>query len=108
LPLLRVLARLKWLRGSKFDPFGNAADRRLERKLLLSYEALLDRVVAELDESRFDIALQLVRLPEQVRGYGPIKRAAAETAGGEERRLWQEWNAARSAPALVSTRASAA
>jgi indolepyruvate ferredoxin oxidoreductase len=93
LPLLRLLAKLRWLRGSKLDPFGWTADRRLERELLARYEALLDRVEAELDESRFDIALELVRLPEKVRGYGPIKRAAAESASAEEQRLWREWTA---------------
>ncbi len=33
LPILRVLAKLRWLRGTKLDPFGMSADRRLEREL---------------------------------------------------------------------------
>ena len=93
LPLLRVLAKLRWLRGSKLDPFGWSADRRLERELLERYESLLERIVAELDESRFELALELARLPEQVRGYGPIKRAAALRARTAEQKLWQQWNA---------------
>ena len=36
----------------KLDPFGWSADRRLERELLARYEALLDRIIAELDDSR--------------------------------------------------------
>ena len=35
-----------WLRGTKLDPFGYGADRRLERELLARYERVLDRIVA--------------------------------------------------------------
>jgi indolepyruvate ferredoxin oxidoreductase len=103
---LRVLAKLKWLRGSKLDPFGRSADRRLERELLARYEACLDRVADELDDSRFELALELLRLPDQVRGYGPIKSAAAARARARELELLQQW----AAPVLRSSqpRASAA
>jgi indolepyruvate ferredoxin oxidoreductase len=106
LPLLRVLAKLKWLRGSKLDPFGRSADRRLERELLARYEACLVRVADELDDSRFELALELLRLPDQVRGYGPIKSAAAARARARELELLQQW----AAPVLRSSqpRASAA
>jgi indolepyruvate ferredoxin oxidoreductase len=93
LPLLRMLAKLRWLRGSRLNPFGWSADRRLERELLASYERLLGRIGSELDDARFDVALALARLPEQVRGFGPIKRAAAERARAAEVQLWRQWNA---------------
>jgi len=108
LPVLRVLARMRWLRGTKLDPFGYGADRQLERQLLERYESTLDRLVAELDESRFATALELARIPEQVRGYGPIKRAAAESAEGVAARLWQAWTAAPTVAAAKPARASAA
>lgn len=103
-PILRVLAKLRWLRGKKLDPFGMSADRRLERELLARYEATLDRIAAELDGSRFDVALGLARLPEQVRGYGPIKSAAAARARTAEEGLWAQWTtpAASVSPARAS------
>jgi indolepyruvate ferredoxin oxidoreductase len=104
LPILRVLAKLKWLRGTKLDPFGFSADRRLERELLARYEALLDRVADEVDDSRFELAVELAQLPAQVRGYGPVKSAAAERARGAEQALWAQW----AAPAAAERRASAA
>ena len=64
-----------------------SADRRLERELLARYEALLDRIADEVDESRFELAVELARLPKQVRGYGPIKSAAAARAREPSRRL---------------------
>jgi indolepyruvate ferredoxin oxidoreductase len=98
LPLLRLLAKLKWLRGTKLDPFRFSADRRLERELLARYEALLDRIVAELDADRFELAVTLAALPAEARGYGPIKAAGATRARATEQRLLLEWaNANRSA-----------
>jgi indolepyruvate ferredoxin oxidoreductase len=90
---LRVLARSKWLRGSRLDPFGRSADRRLERELLARYEECLDRIADELDDARFELALELLRLPGQVRGYGPIKSAAAARARTRELELLQQWAA---------------
>ncbi len=78
------------------------ADRRLDRDLLARYEAVLDRVLTELDEQRFDTAVALARLPEQVRGYGPIKSAAAERSRAAEQQLWARW----SAPAARESRAA--
>jgi len=101
-PVLRLLAKLRWLRGTKFDPFGMTADRRVERELLARYESLLDRIAAELDESRFELAVELARLPEQVRGYGPIKSAAAVRSRVAEQELWERW----AAPAARESRAA--
>jgi len=40
--------------------------------LIVDYRALLDRILGSLDAGRYDAALALVRLPEQVRGFGPV------------------------------------
>jgi indolepyruvate ferredoxin oxidoreductase len=104
LPILRVLARLKWLRGTKLDPFGRTADRRLERESLVRYERLVERILTELDAARFALAIELAELPSDVRGYGPIKRAAAERARSAELALWARWEA----PAEAVARATAA
>jgi len=106
LPILRVLAKLRWLRGTKLDPFGRSSDRRLEREWLARYEVLLDRIAAELDDSRFELALALARLPAQVRGYGPVKSAAAARARAAEQDLWEQW--AAPAQRASAARASAA
>jgi indolepyruvate ferredoxin oxidoreductase len=97
LPILRVLAKLKWLRGRALDPFARSADRRLEREWLARYERIVERIVTELDASRFDIALELAELPRQVRGYGMIKSAAAARASAAEQALWARWEATAAA-----------
>jgi indolepyruvate ferredoxin oxidoreductase len=76
--MLRVfglLARLKFLRGSVLDPFGHTAERRRERRLIKDYEALVNEVLAELDHDRHRLAVALLSLPEQIRGYGHVKEA---------------------------------
>jgi indolepyruvate ferredoxin oxidoreductase len=107
-PVLRVLAKLRRLRGTKLDPFGYGADRKLERALLADYERTIERLIGELDDARLDIAVQLARLPSQIRGFGPIKRQAAERAAAAQKRLLQQWDAPVERERSVQARASEA
>ncbi|HEY1383301.1 MAG TPA: indolepyruvate ferredoxin oxidoreductase family protein, partial [Dongiaceae bacterium] len=76
----KVLARLKGLRGTAFDPFAKSDDRKLERQLLAEYEALIGEIMAGLTAENHAAAVALASLPEQVRGYGHIKEAGAANA----------------------------
>jgi indolepyruvate ferredoxin oxidoreductase len=73
LTAMRYLARGKRLRGTPFDPFGYSAERRLERRLIAEYEAVLDEVLQHLSSANHEIAVELARLPEQIRGFGHVK-----------------------------------
>jgi indolepyruvate ferredoxin oxidoreductase len=75
-----VLARLKWLRGTALDPFARSADRKLERRLIAEYEALIEEIIAGLSPENHRSAVALAALPEQVRGYGHVKEANVESA----------------------------
>ncbi len=70
---LKLLARLKGLRGTPLDPFGYSADRREERALIVDYEAVLERLLASLRPDTLADAERIAALPEQVRGYGHVK-----------------------------------
>ncbi|MGA0709027.1 MAG: DUF6537 domain-containing protein, partial [Steroidobacteraceae bacterium] len=48
LPWLRLLARMKGLRGTPWDPFGRSRERRQERQLIEDYFGLIDRVISGL------------------------------------------------------------
>ena len=48
MPAFKVLAKLKFLRSTAFDPFGRSLERRTERALIRDYEAMLDDVLARL------------------------------------------------------------
>jgi indolepyruvate ferredoxin oxidoreductase len=90
---LRVLARLRRLRGTRFDPFGSLAERRAERALIADYEALIAELCAGLTPDNRDLAVALAALPETIRGYGAIKMKAIATADEERRRLLDLWRA---------------
>ena len=94
IPLFRLLARLKGLRGGRFDPFGRTAERRMERRMIADYEALVrDRLIPELSAANHALALEIAGLPLSVRGYGHVKAAAAETAERRLAALVERWPA---------------
>ncbi|HET6619140.1 MAG TPA: indolepyruvate ferredoxin oxidoreductase family protein, partial [Dongiaceae bacterium] len=63
-----LLARLKGLRGTAFDPFAKSQDRKLERGLLAEYETLIEELLAGLSRENHAAAVALAALPEQIRG----------------------------------------
>jgi len=73
--LFRVLARLKGLRGTPFDPFGRTAERRAERALIATYEQAVTEALERLDHDSHSLVAEIARLPEQVRGFGHVKEA---------------------------------
>jgi len=85
LPLFRVLARLKGLRGTALDPFGRSAERRAERAAIAEYESDMRKVLRGVTPLTTGLVRELAELPLSVRGYGPVKDAAALKAA--ERRL---------------------
>ncbi|MBU1235436.1 MAG: indolepyruvate ferredoxin oxidoreductase family protein [Gammaproteobacteria bacterium] len=76
----RGLARLKFLRGTIFDPFGKTEERRAERQLIADYEADLDLALANDSPEKVDAVRALLSWPEQVRGYGVVKMKNIEVA----------------------------
>jgi indolepyruvate ferredoxin oxidoreductase len=75
-----LLARMKGLRGTRLDPFGWTEERRTERALIGEYESVIDGILTALTPDRMKSALALAKLPESIRGYGPIKMASIEEA----------------------------
>jgi len=71
--LLRLLARLKFLRGTRADVFGYAHLRRVERDLRDHYRALMENLAASLTLSTYERAVELAELPDLVRGYESVK-----------------------------------
>ncbi len=68
-----MLARLRRLRGTAFDVFGYTHERRTERALIGEYEDLVARVVDGMSAGNYPIALQLLALPERIKGFGHVK-----------------------------------
>ncbi|MFL5124810.1 MAG: indolepyruvate ferredoxin oxidoreductase family protein, partial [Microvirga sp.] len=88
-----VLAKLKGLRGTPFDVFGYTHERKVERRLIGDYEALLGEIVATLAPQNHAIAVGLANLPKKIRGFGHIKARNLEAAKREEAELLARFRA---------------
>lgn len=82
--------------------FGLSRDRRLERALIAEYEALLDSVLAGLVPGKADAAARLLGIYSEVRGYGPVKAAAADKARALSAKLLATYQAPRPTPAVAA------
>ena len=80
LPLFKMLNKLRFLRATPLDPFGRSPDRKLERYLITGYEKDVATVLSLLSVDTHDIAVELLSLPDSIRGYGPVKEASVEKA----------------------------
>ena len=79
LSAFKLLATAKGLRGTPFDVFGYTDERRHERKLAADYTGMIDSLCDRLGASGLAQAVALAELPQEVRGYGPVKAAAMAT-----------------------------
>ena len=79
-PALRVLAKLRVLRDTPLDLFRHTEDRKLAHALRCRFEADFEVLARNLDATNFDAALALACLPASIKGFGPIKAAAARAA----------------------------
>ena len=82
-----LLAKLKFLRGTRLDPFGRSDERRGERALIGEYEALIDELLAGLGRDNHALALELAAIPEQIRGFGHVKEASLAAARAKQAKL---------------------
>jgi indolepyruvate ferredoxin oxidoreductase len=76
--VFKWLARMRFLRGTAFDVFGHSADRKLERELITAYEKDVADVLSHLSPTTLDTAVELLSLPDRIRGYGPVKEKAVD------------------------------
>jgi indolepyruvate ferredoxin oxidoreductase len=77
-PVLRLIAKARFLRGTRFDLFGYTQERRAERGLIRDYESCVDRLLQNLSPSNYDSAVELANLPDMIRGYGIVKAKSIE------------------------------
>jgi indolepyruvate ferredoxin oxidoreductase len=71
---------MRGLRGTVFDIFGESDDRKLERNLIAGYEKDVAYVLTVLSPATLDTAIEILSLPERIRGYGPVKEKAVNDA----------------------------
>jgi len=85
--VLGVMAKLRFLRGSAFDPFGRTAERIAERKLIADYESAIDECLRGLSAATHATAVEIAALPDEIRGFGPVKAESIAKAKQREAEL---------------------
>jgi indolepyruvate ferredoxin oxidoreductase len=105
LPLFRLLAKLRIVRGTVFDLFGYHADRRLERALIDQFEGVLGTLSRKLTAGNLEMAARLAALPLSVRGYGPVKMARIAEYQTQQRDMLRDW--AQTASVILDERQAA-
>ncbi len=88
----KILARFKFLRGTRLDPFARTEERAQERGDIALYEADISRILTGLTPDRLPTALAIAALPQDVRGFGPVKAAARARIAAERAKLWSAWD----------------
>jgi indolepyruvate ferredoxin oxidoreductase len=100
LPVFRLLAKGRRLRGTALDLFGYTRERRLERRMIADYEALLDELAERLSPATHHTAVALATLPLEIRGFGHVKERNWRLAKDREAVLLAELRNP-SSPALM-------
>lgn len=95
-----LLAKLKGLRGGALDIFGRTEERRTERALIGEYRSAIEELLAGLNADKLPLAVEIARIPEEIRGYGHVKArhlAAARPKWAALQARWREGAGARQA-----------
>jgi indolepyruvate ferredoxin oxidoreductase len=89
----KLLAKLRFLRGTALDVFGYSEERRTERQLIADYEKTVDRLLAQLTPDNHGLAVEIASIPEDIRGFGHVKARHLAAARQKEARLLEAWRA---------------
>ena len=88
-----LLAKFKGLRGSALDVFGYTEERRTERALIAQYQASIAALLPALRLGNHALALQIARIPEQIKGFGHVKARHLAQARQQWQDLQAQWQA---------------
>ncbi len=87
----KTLARYKHLRGTKLDVFGYSSERKMERSLIEDYKQTITGLLTKLDENNRHFASAIARIPDDIRGFGPVKEEALKKAKTKQKNLLQQF-----------------
>ena len=89
--LFKGLARMKGLRGTFWDVFGRSSERQTERALIAEYRACIESLLPGLTGDNHALAVQIARIPEDIRGYGHVKERHLQAARSKWQALMLQW-----------------
>jgi len=102
LGVFRILARMRGLRGTRFDIFGRTQERRAERQLIGEYQDVIEEILARVSPANHATAVELAALPLEIRGFGHIKQASLVRVKAKEEALLTRFRSAPSPHVLAA------
>ena len=98
MPVFAVLARLKFLRGTRLDVFGYSAERQSERRWITDYTSAIKTICSsqqgvegQLDADKMALACEIAAIPELIRGFGHVKARNQAIACERLSTLMNDW-----------------
>jgi indolepyruvate ferredoxin oxidoreductase len=95
LKAFKFLAKLKGLRGTRFDLFGYTQERKIERQLIDDYKKLIIEILETLKAHpsllTYDHAIKMANFPDMIRGFGHVKEASIHKAMDTLKQLQKSW-----------------
>jgi indolepyruvate ferredoxin oxidoreductase len=98
----KVMAKLRFLRGTALDVFGYTAERKMERQLIADYVTTVTMLLEGLDTSNVALAAEIASVPEHIRGFGHVKEAHLHPAKQREAELIAQWKSPKAAVATAA------
>ncbi len=86
-----VLAKFKFLRGTKLDPFGYFEERKMERSLIEKYFNTVELLMRDLSTDNHHLAVEIAEVPMSIRGYGHIKHENVQKTDAKLEALLARW-----------------
>ena len=86
-----ILSKFKFLRGTFLDPFGKTLERKMERQLINDYEYKVEKLLEGLSKKNYKLAIEIAKIPEQIRGYDLVKHNSLNSAKKHEKELFNEF-----------------
>ena len=97
LGVMGLMSKLRGLRGSWLDPFRYGEERKYDQHLVEVFEADVEHILKALTPENHSVAVKWLSLPEQIRGYGHIKREQGAAAGKLRAKLSDQFDIASKA-----------
>ena len=64
----------------------------MERRLIEEYEQTIEELLPRLSKKNHALAVEIARIPEQIRGYDLVKQKHLESAKSQEKELLKEFS----------------
>ena len=90
--LFKIISKFKFLRGTYLDLFGYFDERKTERLLIKNYNKKILELCSKLNLDNYEMATEIASIPDQIRGFGYIKKKNIEIAKNCEDKLMSIFN----------------